>query len=47
MGKERKVYTVLMENTERKRPLRRPRHMWDQNGSLGDWLRIGTDGGML
>jgi hypothetical protein len=36
MGEERNVYRVLMEKPEGKRPLERPRHGWDQNGSQGD-----------
>jgi hypothetical protein len=38
MGEERNVYKVLVEKPEGKRPLERPRHRWDQNGSYGDWL---------
>jgi hypothetical protein len=38
MGEERKVYRVLVENPEGKRPLGRPRHRWDENGFYGDWL---------
>jgi hypothetical protein len=38
MGEERNVYRVLMGKPEEKRPLGRPRHRWDQNVSLGDWL---------
>jgi hypothetical protein len=33
MGEERNVYRVLMGKPEGKRPLERPRHIWDQNGS--------------
>jgi hypothetical protein len=33
MGEERNVYKVLMGELEGKRPLGRPRHRWDQNGS--------------
>jgi hypothetical protein len=33
MGEEKNVYRVLMGKPERKRPLGRPRHRWDQNGS--------------
>jgi hypothetical protein len=59
MGKERKVYKVLVGKPEGKRPLGRPRHRWE-NGvrmdlreiGLGwwigfDWLRSGTGGGLL
>jgi hypothetical protein len=31
MGKERGVYRILVGKPERKRPLRRPRHMWEDN----------------
>jgi hypothetical protein len=33
MWEERNVYKVLVGKPEGKRPLRRPRHRWDQNGS--------------
>jgi hypothetical protein len=33
MGEERKVYCVLVRKHEGKRPLGRPRRIWDQNGS--------------
>jgi hypothetical protein len=33
MGEERKVYKVFVRKREGKRPLGRPRHRWDQNGS--------------
>jgi hypothetical protein len=33
MGEETKVYNVLVGKPEGKRPLRRPRCRWDQNGS--------------
>jgi hypothetical protein len=29
MGEERKVYNVLVGNSERKRPLERPRRRWE------------------
>jgi hypothetical protein len=29
MGEDRKVYKVLVGRPERKRPLRRPRHRWE------------------
>jgi hypothetical protein len=44
MGEERKVYKVLVGKPEGKRPLGRPRCMWE--GGL-DWLRTGTSGGLL
>jgi hypothetical protein len=31
MGEGRGVYTVLVEKPEGKRPLRRPRHQWEDN----------------
>jgi hypothetical protein len=33
MGEERKVYKVLVGKPKGKRPLERPGHRWDQNGS--------------
>jgi hypothetical protein len=33
MGEKRKMYRVLVAKPEGKRPLGRPRHRWDQNGS--------------
>jgi hypothetical protein len=54
MGEERRVYKVLVENSEGKRPLERPRSRWEDwiKWSLGrfagrvqsgfPWLRIGT-----
>jgi hypothetical protein len=33
MEEERKVYKVLVEKPEGKRPLGRLRHRWDKNGS--------------
>jgi hypothetical protein len=40
MGEGRKVYKVLVEKPEGKRPHGRPRRRWkgDWNGSWGDWL---------
>jgi hypothetical protein len=59
LGEGRKLYKVLVEKSEGKRPLGRPRSRWE-NGlrmdltetGLGvwigfDWLRIGTGGGLL
>jgi hypothetical protein len=34
MGKRRRVYSNLVGNPEKKRPLRRPRHRWDYNTSI-------------
>ena len=54
MGEGRGVYRVLVGKPERKRPLRRPRHRWEDNIKMGFrkwdvrvrtgsmWLRIGT-----
>jgi hypothetical protein len=59
MGKERKLYEVLVGKPEGKRPLGRPRRTWEKGiridlreTGLGvwiglDWLRIGTGGGLL
>jgi hypothetical protein len=38
MGEDRKMYKVLVGNSEGKRPFGRPRHRWDQNGCWEDWL---------
>ena len=50
---ERSVYRVMVGKPERKRPLGRPRHRWDDNirqSDVGLWtgwsrLRIGTGAG--
>jgi hypothetical protein len=43
MGDGRGVYRVLVGRAEGKRPLRRPRHRWDDNIKMG--LReMGIDG---
>jgi hypothetical protein len=59
MGEERKVYKVLVGKPEGKRPLGRPRRMWEDGirmdlSEIGlgvwigfDWLRTGTGGGLL
>jgi hypothetical protein len=59
MGKERKLYKVLVGKPEGKRPLGRPRRRWEdvvrmdlREIGLGawigfDWLRTGTGGGLL
>jgi hypothetical protein len=53
------AYRILMGIPEGRRPLRRPRHKWEDNikmdlqavgwGEWSDliWLRIGIDGGLL
>jgi hypothetical protein len=52
MGEERKVYKVLVGKPERKRPLGRPRHRWEdgirmdlRETGLGgvDWIRLAQD----
>ena len=52
MGEGRGVYRVLVVKTEGKRPLRRPRHRWEDNikmdlqevgGSCGDWIELAQD----
>ena len=59
MGEIRGVYSVLLKNPERKRPLGRPRRRWEDNIKMdlqevgcgawtrSMWLRIGTGGGHL
>jgi hypothetical protein len=42
MGEERKLYKVLVGKPEGKRPLRTPRHRWEDGIRMdlgGDWLR--------
>jgi hypothetical protein len=43
MGEGRGVYRVLVERAEGKRPLRRPRHRWEDNINL-NLREIGIDG---
>jgi hypothetical protein len=48
---ERKVYKVLVGNPEGKRPLRRPRHKWEDGMRMNlreigwgvDWIRLAQD----
>ena len=59
IGEGRGVYTVLLGNPVRKRPLGRPRLRWEDNNKMdlqevgcgvwtgSSWLRIGTGGGHL
>jgi hypothetical protein len=59
MEEERKLYRVFVGKPEGKRPLGRPRRIWEdwirmylKETGLGvwigiDWLRIGTGGGLL
>jgi hypothetical protein len=47
MGEERKVYKVLVGKPERKRPLERPRHRWEDGIRMDlretGWGRCGLD----
>jgi hypothetical protein len=43
MGEDRGVYGVLVGRFEGKRPLRRPRHRWEDNIKL-DLRETGMDG---
>jgi hypothetical protein len=52
MGEERKVYKVLVGNSEGKRPLGRPRRRWEDGIRMylteiglgdGDWIRLALD----
>jgi hypothetical protein len=43
MGEERKLYKVLVGKPEGKRPLRRPRHRWE-DGIRMDLREIGLGG---
>jgi hypothetical protein len=57
MTEERKVYKILVESPEGKRPLGRPKRRWEDwigiDGEIGwgwsgfSWLRIGTSGVLL
>jgi hypothetical protein len=59
MGEGRNVYRVLIGKPERKRPLERPRHRWEDGINIElreidlvvwsgfTWLRIGIVGGLL
>jgi hypothetical protein len=55
MGEERKVYKVLVEKPEGRRPLGRPRRIWEDGIRMDirdtvDWIRLaqeGTDGELL
>jgi len=59
MGEGRGRYRVLVGKPEGKRPLRRPRRIWEDNIKMdlqewvvgvwagSSWLRIGTGGGHL
>ena len=52
MGEDRGVYRVLVGKPEGKRPLGRPRRIWDDNikmdlqdvgGGRGDWMELAQD----
>jgi len=52
MGEGRGVYRVLVGKPERKRPMGRPRHRWEDNikmdlqevgGGCGDWMELAQD----
>ena len=52
MGEDRGVHRVLVGKPEGKRPLRRPRHRWEDNikmnlqevgGGRGDWMELAED----
>jgi hypothetical protein len=59
MGDRRRVFRLLVENPEVKRPLGRPRRRWEDNIKIdlqevqcglwhgSSWLRVGTGGGHL
>jgi hypothetical protein len=59
MEENRKVHKVLIEKSEGRRPLGRPRHRWNDGIRMDlreigwgiwsgfNWLRIGTGGGLL
>jgi len=52
MGKRRGIYRVLVGKPEGKRPLRRPRHKWEDNIKMDlkdvrcccmDWINLAQD----
>jgi hypothetical protein len=52
MGEGRGVYRVMVGRPERKRPLGRPRHRWEDNIKMdlqevgrgcGDWMEVAQD----
>jgi hypothetical protein len=52
MGEWRGVHRILVGKPERKRPLGRPRHRWEDNikmdlqevgGGYGDWMELAQD----
>jgi hypothetical protein len=52
MGEERRVHRVLVGKPEEKRPLGRPRCIWEDNikmdlhevgGGCGDWMELAQD----
>jgi hypothetical protein len=57
VGESRGAYRILVGKTEERRPLKTPRHEWEDNikidlrevgkGAGSFWFRIGTGGGLL
>ena len=57
VGESRGAYRILVGKPEERRPLKRPRHEWEDNikidlrevgrGTGSFWLRIGAGGGLL
>jgi hypothetical protein len=51
MGKMRNLYNILVGKPEGKRPLVKPRSMWEDNIRIDlreiVWVRIGTSGRLL
>jgi hypothetical protein len=52
MGERRGVYRILVGKTEGQRPLRRPRHSWENNNKMDiqevgwgsiDWIELAQD----
>ena len=48
-GESRGAYSVLVEKPERRRPLERPRHRWEDNITMDlrevgwDWINLAED----
>jgi hypothetical protein len=45
LGEERKLYKVLTQNPEGKRPLERPRRRWEDGARIA-LMEIGWEGGV-